>query len=73
MKYAVYLDPEGKEAPQYELYDLERDPDEQLNLLDHRSGEPRQASARAERDRLDEKLRATMAELGTDDLAPRRR
>ena len=71
MKYAVYLDPEGKEAPQYELYDLERDPDEQLNLLDYRSGEPRQASARAERDRLDETLKAMMAELGTDDLAAR--
>jgi choline-sulfatase len=69
-KYAVYLDPDGKESPQYELYDLERDPYEQLNLLDHRSGEPRQASARAERDRLEEMLWAQMTELGTDRLAP---
>ncbi len=70
MKYSVYLDPEGRVGPEYELYDLERDPYEQLNLLDHRSGEPRQASARAERDRLEEMLQAQMAELGTDHLAP---
>ena len=52
------------------MYDLERDPDERIDLLDHRTGEPRQASARAERDRLAEALRSQMAELGTDDLAP---
>lgn len=69
-KYAVYLDPDGEQPPQYELYDLERDPYEQLNLLDHRTGEPRQASARAERDRLEEMLWAQMEELGTDRLAP---
>jgi len=70
MKYTVYLDPNGRAAPEYEMYDLGRDPHEQLNLLDHRSGEPRQASARAERDRLAEVLRAQMSELGTDRLAP---
>ncbi len=72
MKYAAYLDPEGRVAPEFEMYDLERDPEERLNLLDHRTGEPRSASDRGERDRLAEALRAQMAELGTDDLAPSR-
>jgi choline-sulfatase len=70
MKYAVYLDPQGRAAHEYELYDLERDPDERFNLINHRTGEPRQASDRAARDRLAEALRSEMAELGTDDLAP---
>ncbi len=72
LKHAVYLDPEGRAAPEYEMYDLERDPEERLNLLDHATGEPRQPSDRAERDRLAELLRTQMAELGTDDLAPTR-
>ncbi len=70
MKYAVYLDPQRRTAPEYEMYDLERDPDEQLNLLDHRTGEPRKASARVDRDRLAEALSSQMVELGTDDLSP---
>ncbi len=70
MKYAVYLDPLGRAAPEYEMYDLERDPLERLNLLDHRTGEPRQASNRADRNRLAEALRTQMAELGTDHLTP---
>ena len=37
-KYAVYLDPSGRAAPEYELYDLETDPDEALNLVDKRTG-----------------------------------
>ena len=70
MKYSVYLDPQGRAAPEYEMYDLERDPNERFNLLNHRTGKPRQASDRAARDRLAEALRSEMAELGTDDLAP---
>jgi choline-sulfatase len=70
MKYAVYLDPAGRAAPEYEMYDLERDPEERVNLLDHRTGEPRTPSDRTERDRLAEMLRIQMAELGTDNLAP---
>ncbi len=69
MKYAVYLDPERRQAPEYEMYDLERDPEERHNLLDHRSGEPREPSSRADRDRLEEALRAQMAALGTDNLS----
>ena len=37
-KYAVYLDPAGSGAPEYELYDLESDPDEALNLAHKRTG-----------------------------------
>ncbi len=51
-KYAVYLDPAGRAAPEYELYDLDSDPDEALNLLDKTSGRPRSAAAARERDRL---------------------
>ncbi len=70
MKYATYLDPAGRAAPEYEMYDLERDPDERVNLLDHRTGEPHRAADRAERDRLAGILEAQMEDLGTEDLAP---
>jgi choline-sulfatase len=70
MKYATYLDPAGRAAPEYEMYDLENDPDERHNLLDHRTGEPLREADRPERDRLAESLKAQMEELGTDDLAP---
>ncbi len=72
LKYAVYLDPEGRAAPEHEMYDLERDPEERINLLDHATGEARRAAERSERDRLAELLRAQMVELGTDNLAPTR-
>jgi hypothetical protein len=70
MGMTAYLGPLGRAAPEYEMYDLERDPLERLNLLDHRTGEPRQASNRADRNRLAEALRTQMAELGTDHLTP---
>ena len=44
-KYAVYLDPTGGVAPEYELYDLETDPDEAVNLADKRTGRGRTAEA----------------------------
>ena len=57
--YAEYLDPEGKAATEYELYDLDRDPDQADNLLDHRSG-----IARAVTDaKLMTDLRGLLAEL----------
>jgi choline-sulfatase len=37
-KYAVYLDPAGLVAAEYELYDLEADPHEAVNLVDKRTG-----------------------------------
>ena len=48
-KYAVYLDPSGKTAPEYELYDLESDPDEARNLVDKHTGAagPRRRSGSA--------------------------
>ncbi len=51
-KYAVYLDPGGRAAPEYELYDLDSDPDEALNLLDRTTGRARTATAERERERL---------------------
>jgi choline-sulfatase len=51
-KYAVYLDPSGRMPPEYELYDLDADPDEALNLVDKRTGRGRTATARGELERL---------------------
>jgi choline-sulfatase len=55
-KYALYYDPGGRERPEYELYDLDRDPLERLNLLDVRSGRPRAAGAAALHRELSERL-----------------
>ncbi len=68
-KYAVYRDPNGRRAPEYELYDLERDPLEAENLVNHRTGQPLAAGDRALRDRLAGRLEAMMSDLGTH-LAP---
>jgi arylsulfatase A-like enzyme len=67
-KYALYYDPRGREDPEFELYDLERDPMERLNLLGVRSGAPRAAGARALHRELSERLEVAMAECRT---APR--
>src|SRR5262249_16858040 len=39
-KFAFYFDPSGKRAPEYEMYDLDRDPTESRNLVDRNTGEP---------------------------------
>ena len=41
-KFALYFDPERKKAPEYEMYDLERDPDESHNLVDRDTGQVRE-------------------------------
>jgi arylsulfatase A-like enzyme len=56
-KYAAYLDPSGKRASEYELYDLERDPDETRNLVGVVDGEPLDAADRGARNELRERLR----------------
>jgi choline-sulfatase len=58
-KYAVYADPSGRVAPEHELYDLDSDPDEAVNLVDKHTGVGRTALARRELPRL----RAKLAEL----------
>ncbi len=65
-KYAIYLDPEGRRSPEYELYDLGRDPNETGNLLDHRTGEPLQPGSGPLRDRLSEQLAELSERLGTE-------
>jgi choline-sulfatase len=65
MKYAVYHDPSGRTAPEHELYDLERDPNEARNLVDSRTGEPAGPGIAALRDELAERLREAMADCST--------
>ena len=60
-KYALYFDPAERAATEYELYDLERDPDEATNLVD-RYGDTAGSGS--------DRLRAEMAER-LDDLVAR--
>jgi arylsulfatase A-like enzyme len=64
-KYAVYLDPSGEAAPEYELYDLDSDPHERLNLVEKRTGRGRNEQAERERLRLHERLERACAASGT--------
>lgn len=64
-KYALYFDPAGQAPSEFELYDLQRDPEERANLVDHASGEPRSSANRGLRDEMVEQLNALMAEHGT--------
>ena len=59
-KYALYFDPAGEAAPEYEMYDLERDPEESRNLVDRSSGLARSASDRDLRTELRERLDSLM-------------
>lgn len=69
-KYAAYVDPSGNHAPEYELYDLEADPDEALTLVEKHSGRGRTAAARAALPELHEALAAACHDTGMDALAP---
>jgi choline-sulfatase len=64
-KYAVYADPTGRRPTEYEMYDLERDPDETNNLVDRMTGEPRNRSDSAARTELGDRLDAAIEEYGT--------
>jgi choline-sulfatase len=70
-KFAFYFDPSGKAATEYEMYDLERDPDERRNLVDRRSGETLATADRALRTELGERLRSLMEANGTAPSAVR--
>jgi len=64
-KYAVYLDPSARAAPEYELYDLEADPSESRNLIERRSGRPRSPDAARQLPRLREELIDACARTAT--------
>ena len=64
-KYAFYFDPAGRAATEYELYDLERDPNEVTNLVDRFGDTARSASDHRLRFEMAERLDALLAENGT--------
>ncbi len=64
-KYAVYLDPNRRAAPEYEMYDLLEDPNEVSNLLDRATGRPGSPQHELERRRLAARLAQLCAESGT--------
>lgn len=61
-KYALYFDPSGVAAPEYELYDLLNDPQEMENLANPANEEKYDAALHAQ---MDQKLAAAMAATGT--------
>ena len=64
-KFAIYFDPQGQAPAEYEMYDLERDPDERRNLVDRASGEPLAGADAGLRSELGERLESVMAANGT--------
>ncbi len=64
-KFAIYFDPRGQAPAEYEMYDLERDPDERRNLVDRASGESLAAVDARLRSELGERLGSVMAANGT--------
>ena len=64
-KFALYFDPAGKKPPEYEMYDLARDPDESRNLVDRNTGEAVSPDDAALRSELGQRLDRLMAINGT--------
>ena len=64
-KYAIYIDPTGATPAEFELYDLEGDPDEALNLVDKRTGRGRTRAAEGERVRMHERHGEACSRTGT--------
>jgi len=65
MKYAFYFDPAGRAATEHEMYDLEDDPNEQVNLVDRSTGEATNPRHQDARRRLGEHLDELMEGCGT--------
>jgi choline-sulfatase len=63
--YAVYVDPSGVQPPEFELYDMERDPDQVANLVDRSTGKVLSRRDRDLRDRMHEALVSEMERCGT--------
>jgi hypothetical protein len=64
-KYALYLDPGGRVAPEHELYDLDADPDEARNLVEKDTGRARAPAAARELERLRDALAGECLRTGT--------
>lgn len=64
-KYAYYFDPAGKAPTEFEMYDLERDPEERRNLVHLRTGNPRDGADAGARDELAELLDEVTEHCGT--------
>jgi choline-sulfatase len=64
-KFALYFDPSGTRSPEYEMYDLVRDPNESQNLVDRKTGEALSGSDAALRSELGQRLDRLMAVNGT--------
>ena len=64
-KFALYFDPAGKASPEYEMYDLDRDPDEARNLVDRNDGRVLDPAHAALRSELGQRLDRLMAVNGT--------
>ena len=63
--YAVYVDPSGEEDPEFELYDMSRDPNQVSNLVDRSTGTVLSRRDQALRDRMHEALVSEMDRCGT--------
>lgn len=63
--YAVYVDPEGRAAPEYELYDTLLDPDQAENLVDRFTGAARRGADEPLRAQAHARLLRAMEESGT--------
>jgi arylsulfatase A-like enzyme len=63
--YAVYVDPSGAHPPQFELYDMERDPDQVFNLVDRSTCRVLSRRDLELRDRMHAALLSEMERCGT--------
>ncbi len=70
-KYAVYLDPKGRADSEYEMYDLERDPDETHNLVGVGDGPTLDRTAARQHTELAERLEVAMDDADPDRIGRR--